>query len=994
MKRILILLLIIISLPSFAVKVEKQNFEKIEQLICRGKYKQAEKLLSSVRPFINDASYEQKYMFFFCSGLLSEEREMYDNAISAYGNAMQIIYDTKSFNCNEHFKVSFHLASSYLKKGDAGSAEQIINVSLVRGSDIFENCRYTPDLYNCLIEIYKQKGILSGIIATAQDERDRIKNSADSSLVPTINQVMLSNQISNRQYENADSTWLETYVYEKDSLCNIYARMNRLDEAERLLKEMEDSLYTKGYQNNPIISLIYKRKAELYFRIGYIDKAKEMLLRVKKIYEQNGYMSRMTYPDCLNSLALTYQEEGMFLYSSLLLYAALGQIQSRDDEIHGRFAITDNLARNYYSMGDHEAAIQKWAEIIDLAEAKEIWDSAFSALVNYAYAQMNIGNYETAIEKLHGMISRDYDYMLKEAGFQILLMLQFFADDQRIIDTLKDYISYSKSNLSTILMTYSEKEREAYWREHGRVLGFLANAIANKFQFSDINGIAYDMALYKKALQFDIIKGFKNYIRTNSQDLIKKQYKEALALKKKLLNKVKTSEVHQQLVDSISAIERELLVAYSQNANINNDSLYSYKEIRFHLGDNDVALEFIEIPEIYSRDSSIVYLGALILRTHFENPQIVKLCPKPEIEKYLSNIENNSDYANTLYASNDNSLYRMLFQPLEQYLRDGDYIYYSPIGLLHKINIGAIPLNASTNMRLMDKYHLNRVMTTSTLIFNNARKGQRKELARAVLFGGIDYNVSDDNDKTQDVSCINPSPHTENSIRSAYRNMWDEIPGSLQEVESIQSILSKKRVATEMFSGKHASEIDIKRLDGISPTYIHIATHGYFFSDVDKPASSFFSNMQGYTGTTIPMQLSGLLFSGSNYTWTGGYVPEDREDGILTAEEISHLDFSNTNLAVLSACDTGLGILDDVDGIYGLQRGFKMAGVESLIMSLWKVDDEATKILMVEFYKNLMSGKTKLQSLRDAQKYLRQVENGKYNEPKYWASFILLDGLD
>lgn len=106
------------------------------------------------------------------------------------------------------------------------------------------------------------------------------------------------------------------------------------------------------------------------------------------------------------------------------------------------------------------------------------------------------------------------------------------------------------------------------------------------------------------------------------------------------------------------------------------------------------------------------------------------------------------------------------------------------------------------------------------------------------------------------------------------------------------------------------------------------------------------------------------------------------------------MDFSNTNLAVLSACDTGLGILDDVDGIYGLQRGFKMAGVESLIMSLWKVDDEATKILMVEFYKNLMSGKTKLQSLRDAQKYLRQVEGGKYDEPKYWASFILLDGLD
>ena len=78
----------------------------------------------------------------------------------------------------------------------------------------------------------------------------------------------------------------------------------------------------------------------------------------------------------------------------------------------------------------------------------------------------------------------------------------------------------------------------------------------------------------------------------------------------------------------------------------------------------------------------------------------------------------------------------------------------------------------------------------------------------------------------------------------------------------------------------------------------------------------------------------------------------------------------------------------------GLQRGFKRAGVESILMSLWKVDDEATKILMVEFYKNLMDGKSKHQSLKEAQKYLRQVENGKYDKPEYWASFILLDGLN
>ena len=106
------------------------------------------------------------------------------------------------------------------------------------------------------------------------------------------------------------------------------------------------------------------------------------------------------------------------------------------------------------------------------------------------------------------------------------------------------------------------------------------------------------------------------------------------------------------------------------------------------------------------------------------------------------------------------------------------------------------------------------------------------------------------------------------------------------------------------------------------------------------------------------------------------------------------LDLRGLDLVVLSACQTGLGDIISGEGVFGLQRGFKKAGAKTILMSLDKVDDEATRILMVEFYKNLMSGKTKHQSLRDAQQYLRKVDNGKYDDPKYWASFIMLDGLN
>jgi CHAT domain-containing protein len=99
-------------------------------------------------------------------------------------------------------------------------------------------------------------------------------------------------------------------------------------------------------------------------------------------------------------------------------------------------------------------------------------------------------------------------------------------------------------------------------------------------------------------------------------------------------------------------------------------------------------------------------------------------------------------------------------------------------------------------------------------------------------------------------------------------------------------------------------------------------------------------------------------------------------------------------LVVLSACQTGLGDISQGEGVFGLQRGFKKAGANSILMSLWEVDDKATQILMTQFYKNWLSGQSKHQSLLSAQKFLRETEGGKYNEPKYWAAFILLDGLN
>ena len=131
----------------------------------------------------------------------------------------------------------------------------------------------------------------------------------------------------------------------------------------------------------------------------------------------------------------------------------------------------------------------------------------------------------------------------------------------------------------------------------------------------------------------------------------------------------------------------------------------------------------------------------------------------------------------------------------------------------------------------------------------------------------------------------------------------------------------------------------------------------------------------------------GLMMAGSNNAWTGNFNLETVEDGILTADEISRLDLSNTKLVVLSACETARGKIDPVEGVLGLQRAFKKAGAQTIVMSLWKVPDESTSILMTQFYKNLISGIERHQALKDAMNYVKTL----YPDPYYWAGFIMLD---
>lgn len=174
-----------------------------------------------------------------------------------------------------------------------------------------------------------------------------------------------------------------------------------------------------------------------------------------------------------------------------------------------------------------------------------------------------------------------------------------------------------------------------------------------------------------------------------------------------------------------------------------------------------------------------------------------------------------------------------------------------------------------------------------------------------------------------------------------------------------------------------------------SPRILHAATHGFFISTLKEYDSSpFAQSVSGVSPNNLQMTWSGLVLAGGNATWEGDTIPDGVEDGILTAEEIAHLDLSRTDLVVLSACETARGHIDLVDGVWGLQRAFKQAGAKAVLMTLWKVSDDITALFMEQFYKHLLAGKSPRQAVKLSQDYL--IAHGA-SDPFYWAPFVVLD---
>jgi CHAT domain-containing protein len=201
-------------------------------------------------------------------------------------------------------------------------------------------------------------------------------------------------------------------------------------------------------------------------------------------------------------------------------------------------------------------------------------------------------------------------------------------------------------------------------------------------------------------------------------------------------------------------------------------------------------------------------------------------------------------------------------------------------------------------------------------------------------------------------------------------HLFDRLPGTAVEAHAIAGLLKGSTVLT----GDAATETAIKSV--AAPRVLHIATHGFFLADQDLSAAT----TGRVAGLEDPMLRSGLVFAGANVGRSG------TDDGVLTAFEAAGLILSGTQLVVLSACETGVGEVMNGEGVFGLRRAFMVAGTETLVMSLWQVEDTATQQLMTEFYRRLSNGQGRAEALRQASLILMRDPSRRH--PFFWGSFI------
>lgn len=800
------------------------------------------------------------------------------------------------------------------------------------------------------------------------------------------------------------------------SLCNIATCFNELGEYNKAieyhsnaLKILENSV---GYKH-PNYATVLNNIGLCYFDLGNYNKAFEIHSEAASINEQVLGSEHPNYALDLNNIALCYYRLGD--YNNALEYldqARIIQEKTIGVEHLDYLNTINNIAMCLSDLGDYNAAIEIHTEALALLEkilGEEHPVYALS-LNNIAMCYHDLGNNDRAIEYLYEVLSIYGNIFGKEhADYQFTLQnisaCYLESHNNAFSKTAKEFTELNIASICKTFIDLSLNERKLFWDKHSYWYDGPIHQGVCEFNDASLLPTAYNSVLFSKGLLLNAEIAMRDLLEESNDPAATELYNELLSTRS-VLNKQYELAPEKRYISTDSLekradeLERQLINTSKVYGDYTRNLQLNWKDVQNHISDNDIAIEFAS----FSDENTTTYI-AYLLKKGYKTPAYKKILTHNNNE----NLNNSEIYLSAEFS-------KTLWGALREELSGVENIYFAPTGELYNIAIESLPYWENPSMLVSDKWNFFRLSSTRELALNKEKYNSKS----AAVYGGLKYDTATNQLSTTDEFNYNPLDVDAIGLRSGV----EYLPGSHNEALLIDKLLKSNKVNDKLYLGEVGTETTLKALGGEYVNILHIATHGFYWTEREARRMDFqFLNNQNKNVEDKMLSRSGLLFAGANNILSGKEIPGNIDDGVLTAEEISRIDLRGLDLLVLSACQTGLGEISG-EGVFGLQRGFKKAGAQSILMSLWNVDDKATQLLMSKFYELLLADKDNPHNKRNAhlnaQQFVKNYEidmnsissheleyykeNGaaiNYNtgkvkpfcNHKFWAAFILLDAI-
>lgn len=812
----------------------------------------------------------------------------------------------------------------------------------------------------------------------------------------------------------------DNVAYVLNHLAQLYRRTGRLDEAERLITRAL-SIYDE--LENPyffIVSQSYHQLALIYRQQGKIGKAIQMEKQALAIRESNFGLEHYEVASCLNDLANFYMQSGDYREAELLQRRSLAIMEKTLGPKHPWVAFSLNdLANIYKSLGNYSEA-----ELYSGRALTLIKDTLGQEHPDIAIIQNNLGviyrnqkefakaeqHFRQALSIREKRLGLNHYYVAETLEeYSQLLLLQERTNEA--LKLAKRACQIRQNNFTDNAFALTETDALTYSQ-------FLRNSIDNYLScYSKLDPVdpatttaAADIILSNKGQVSDGIFERRKAMITKT-DLVSTALMEDLVHVKTMLSQLyikgsggnldKYKFKFDSLTAKIGRLEADLSRRSADFRRHQDYKKVSASRIASLLSDNSILIEYLKYncarPNLNDADDH--YL-AVILDDNGKT-DIVELGSAPKIDdlidRYRQHMVRVSQTAG-LPSSGDEqeyfeiarSLYDEIWKPLEVYTANKDLIFVAPDAGLSLISFAT--LIDGDNKYLIEGVLIHYLSAGRDLIRLHDEVTEGKGL---FAIGAPDYNASVEARLTQlnmqaDKPADSHSPHgLRNAIPDCEQFAVARVPAlplSLHEIKEIAKVW--KSVSSEpviMYSDADATE-DRFKAEAPGHRIIHMATHGYFISDACYQMEG--SLPDGWFIGDNPLLLSGLFLAGANLR---GKADDSAsiEDGILSAYEISAMDFNGTDVVVLSACETGLGSVKEGEGVYGLRRAFQLAGARSVISSLWAISDRHTAKFMSKFYEH----RHEILPVRLRQLQLSLINDlrskGLPDHPVNWGAFIV-----